>query len=224
MPAPGSDIYAIAWSIFTEQVFKGLLGGVFKEFLRAPRPSSMEDDSVANFFKRRLGTSTVGDNLISSMVHGIYAGDINQLSIKSLFPKMWFLEGYYGSMTRGHALAAAETKVIAEKRDIDLRAEIIPKLDTALLQRVGASSMYSFRNGVSALPSALESSLRANPNVTLKKGDNIQAVDYDYEADGVAVSFIPSMPQVRCANMSETDFDSSKRVSADISKGHIDRS
>lgn len=66
---------------------------------RAPR----EDESVASFFRRRFGRDTV--HLIAEpLLGGIHAGDVEQLSIASLFPRL--VEAERG---RGAVLAALRT-------------------------------------------------------------------------------------------------------------------
>lgn len=56
------------------------------------RPGDPEkDESIAEFGRRHLGREIV-DKLIAAMVVGIYAGDAEQLSLKSCFPVMLALE------------------------------------------------------------------------------------------------------------------------------------
>ena len=52
----------------------------------APR-GSRPDESVASFFRRRFGASTV-DLVAEPLLGGIHAGDIEQLSVASLFPRL----------------------------------------------------------------------------------------------------------------------------------------
>src|SRR5258708_35225165 len=49
---------------------------------------------------------------------GIYAGDADQLSLKSTFPRFLELEQHYGSVVRGLRRSAAQKP--QEKRDITL--------------------------------------------------------------------------------------------------------
>ena len=35
-----------------------------------------EDETIEQFFKRRLGSTVLTDNVASSIIHGIYAGDV----------------------------------------------------------------------------------------------------------------------------------------------------
>jgi oxygen-dependent protoporphyrinogen oxidase len=62
-------------------------------------PKGPEDETVAEFIKRRLGKEAL-EMLIDPMVSGIFAGDPYRLSIKSCFPRIKALEHEYGSLIR----------------------------------------------------------------------------------------------------------------------------
>ncbi|WP_394219895.1 protoporphyrinogen oxidase [Halobacillus trueperi] len=58
------------------------------------------DQSLGLFFRRRLGNEVV-ENLIEPLLSGIYAGDIDRLSLQSTFPNFYELEQKYGSLIKG---------------------------------------------------------------------------------------------------------------------------
>ncbi|RPF52039.1 protoporphyrinogen oxidase [Aquisalibacillus elongatus] len=62
--------------------------------------SEAGDQSVGQFFRRRLGNQVV-DRLIHPLISGIYAGDIDQLSLKATFPQYLDLEHKYGGLIKG---------------------------------------------------------------------------------------------------------------------------
>jgi protoporphyrinogen/coproporphyrinogen III oxidase len=64
---------------------------------RVPPRSSADDESVASFFRRRFGPDTV-DLIAQPLLGGIHAGDIEQLSMRSLFPRLLELEQTQGSV------------------------------------------------------------------------------------------------------------------------------
>ena len=64
---------------------------------RIPRRESPDDESVASFFRRRFGPDTV-DLIAQPLLGGIHAGDIEQLSMQSLFPRLLELERTQGSV------------------------------------------------------------------------------------------------------------------------------
>ena len=67
---------------------------------RRRKGTSSEDETVASFIRRRLG-SEVLEKLIDPMVSGVYAGDPEKMSIASCFPKIVALEQEYGGLIRG---------------------------------------------------------------------------------------------------------------------------
>ncbi|GJL65191.1 MAG: protoporphyrinogen oxidase [Nitrospirales bacterium] len=66
-----------------------------------PRATNVEhDESLASFFRRRLGAEAF-DYFLEPLVAGIYAGDANELSLQSTFPRFFELEQQYGSLIKG---------------------------------------------------------------------------------------------------------------------------
>ncbi|MGB7999271.1 MAG: protoporphyrinogen oxidase [Anaerobacillus sp.] len=59
-----------------------------------------EDQSLGLFFRRRLGNEVV-ENLIEPLLSGIYAGDIDKLSLMSTFPQFSEVEKKYRSLILG---------------------------------------------------------------------------------------------------------------------------
>ena len=64
-----------------------------------PRRTMAEDESVGAFFRRRFGEETV-TAIAEPLLGGIHAGDIEALSIKSLFPRFVEAELRHGSVLR----------------------------------------------------------------------------------------------------------------------------
>ena len=73
---------------------------LLKEPFVAPRPASLEDESVHSFFARRFGEEAALYGA-GPMVSGVYAGDPHSLSMRSAFPRLWEAEGAAGSVIRG---------------------------------------------------------------------------------------------------------------------------
>ena len=63
------------------------------------RRSRVPDESVASFFRRRFGAATVA-LIAGPLLGGIHAGDIETLSIRSLFPRLPDAEAGAGSVIR----------------------------------------------------------------------------------------------------------------------------
>ncbi|MFC0272039.1 protoporphyrinogen oxidase [Metabacillus herbersteinensis] len=58
------------------------------------------DQSLGQFFRRRLGDEVV-ENLIEPLLSGIYAGDIDKLSLMSTFPQFYKVEQEHRSLILG---------------------------------------------------------------------------------------------------------------------------
>jgi protoporphyrinogen/coproporphyrinogen III oxidase len=69
------------------------------ELLRAPKPRE-NDESVAGFIQEHYGTEAV-DYLAEPLLSGIYGGDPEALSVRSVLPRFVQLANQYGSLTRG---------------------------------------------------------------------------------------------------------------------------
>ena len=65
-----------------------------------PKGEAKTDQSLGAFFRRRLGDEVV-DNLIEPLLSGIYAGDIDELSLMALFPNFYDIEQEHRSLVLG---------------------------------------------------------------------------------------------------------------------------
>ena len=103
-----------------------------REQLQKPRLRS-EDTSVAEFVLDHFD-QTVLDYVTEPLLAGVYGGDARKLSVMSVLPRFLEYERQYGSLIRA---------VAHEQRS-----------------RQGGSLFLSFRNGMQALPDAIEQQLR----------------------------------------------------------------
>lgn len=85
-------------------IFSGLFSPIGK--LRAgfdfilPASQPKDDQSIGSFLRHRFGDEAV-NNLIEPLLAGIYAGDIDEMSLMSIFPMFYQVEQKYGSVIRG---------------------------------------------------------------------------------------------------------------------------
>lgn len=100
---------------------------------------SPENETVAEFFKRRLGQEVV-DFAVDPFVSGIFAGNPEQLSIKSAFPSLFQMEKDYGSILKASIFGKKEKS-----------GDFVPK---------GISRTVSFKNGMQTLTDKLAENLR----------------------------------------------------------------
>jgi len=64
-----------------------------------PKRTDGADETLAEFARRRLGSEAL-DKLIGPMVSGIFAGDPENMSLRSCFPRIHELEQEYGGLLR----------------------------------------------------------------------------------------------------------------------------
>ena len=70
-----------------------------------------EDESIGDFLERRIGREAV-EYLLDPVFSGIYAGDVSQMSKKSILPKLSGFEQNYGSIAWGAIRSKKEKKEI----------------------------------------------------------------------------------------------------------------
>lgn len=187
MPGPGSSTLATFYALATEPVFNGLFLGITRELFKPKRPDDLEDESVGSFLSRRFGSS-VADNIVSAVLHGIYAGDVYQLSVRTLMPLLWNIEKEYQSVVKGSIIRGLSgTQPVAE-RDIELIKSFASQpAATEKMQAVRKSSVFTFKNGIGELADRLEASLRENPNVEIRMQTLIEELNIIPDDDLPAV-------------------------------------
>ncbi|WP_313800577.1 protoporphyrinogen oxidase [Cytobacillus sp.] len=119
-PMPGGSIMGIPTQI-APFITTGLFS--FPGKIRAaadfvlPRSNARKDQALGEFFRRRLGDEVV-ENLIEPLLSGIYAGDIDQLSLMSTFPQFYQVEQKYRSLILGMKKSTpSQPKSTGEKKD-----------------------------------------------------------------------------------------------------------
>ena len=100
--------------------------------------------SISQFVRRRLGQEFL-DYAINPFVAGVYAGNPDELSVKSAFPKLYRLEEVYGGLIKGMIKGAKERKQRAE-------------------QSKQSAKMFSFKCGMQSFPKAIAEKLNRNIN------------------------------------------------------------
>lgn len=106
--------------------------------------------SISEFVTRRLGKEFL-DYAINPFVAGVYAGNPDNLSVKSAFPKLYALEENYGGLIKGTIKGAKERKKRGEESK-------------------QSAKMFSFRNGMQTFAKALADKLETiEYNCTVNK-------------------------------------------------------
>lgn len=111
------------------------------KLLREPfvKSKSIENESVAEFFRRRLGQEIL-DFAVDPFVSGIFAGNPDELSIESAFPSLFKMEADYGSILKASVFGKKEKP-----------GKFVPKK---------ISRTVSFKSGMQTLTDKLAENLR----------------------------------------------------------------
>ena len=123
-----------------------------------PKSKQTEDQSLGEFFRRRVGDEVV-ENLIEPLLSGIYAGDIDRLSLMSTFPQFYQTEQKHRSLILGMKKSQQHAKA----------------------QQVTAKKQGQFQTinqGLQALVEAVESKLKLTK---IYKGTKVTQIE---KADG----------------------------------------
>jgi oxygen-dependent protoporphyrinogen oxidase len=190
-------------SFLFSPLMKGVLPALLKEW-RLP-PTSLADESIAAFIGRRLN-SEIAAKLMDPLVSGIYAGDINTLSMKSCFPEISRMERDYGSLVKGMFL----------KKRVQLE-------ESPFVQAMQRTPVFTFHQGMETLVSALYDhlqkdirlsslvqSLQVNNDgveVKLQNGDVLHADQVFLTTSAQATSkFITAVDEIAARKMTEQKY------------------
>lgn len=188
MPGPGTNLLSQIYGFVTEPLWRGVHINLIPEFFQPPRPSSLPDESIGSFISRRVSPQ-MADNIVSAVLHGIYAGDIWQLSMKSIQPLLWHMEGRHGSITNALIELWKNKSRFVQPSDVELTQELAAKESLRPLRRiVEGSSVYTFKRGLGQLGDQLQARLKQARNVHIKMNSVIDQVQLDKRSDGLTVS------------------------------------
>ncbi|MBJ8053848.1 protoporphyrinogen oxidase [Bacillus cereus] len=150
---PSGSMMGIPTQI-TPFLFSGLFSPIGK--LRAgfdllmPRSKPVSDQSLGQFFRHRLGNEVV-ENLIEPLLSGIYAGDIDEMSLMSTFPQIYQIEQEHRSISLGMRTLASKQEKAELKKGI----------------------FKTVKNGLESIVESLEVKI---PNDMIMKGTRIEKV------------------------------------------------
>jgi oxygen-dependent protoporphyrinogen oxidase len=148
--------------------------GLLTEPMVPKRADTLSDETIGSFLSRRVD-SRIANNIVSAVFHGIYAGDIWQLSAKTLLSLAWQLEGRYGSALGGFFKMQSEEPrpgnfMLAHPYDVDtaraLNEEI--DLDVGFARDLRDASTFTFKGGLQQLVDALKERVVKTGNVDVQ--------------------------------------------------------
>ncbi|CAG8521068.1 954_t:CDS:2 [Funneliformis mosseae] len=194
---PGSSLLSSLKSVMLNKFLLKTASSILLEpFVKSSK--NYEDESIHEFISRRFDKS-VSDILISALIHGIYAGDVKKLSVKSIFTRLYDLEQRHGSVIKGLLMGNKEAFLCQQDKDL---LKIVNDENKELLAIMKDVSLYSFKDGIEQLPSAIVNDLKNRENVQLKTDNRVIKLEFGkkikistndgvYEADHI-ISTIPS--------------------------------
>jgi oxygen-dependent protoporphyrinogen oxidase len=131
-------------SFLLSPLMKGVIPACLCEWFKAP--SSLEDESIYSFISRRFSPQ-IADRLIDPMISGIFAGDIQQLSVKSCLPFLHQYEQEEGSVIKGLLKKVFKRKTSQDSKSV-------------WIQEMQKEPLLTFRRGMGTLVEALASKLQ----------------------------------------------------------------
>lgn len=128
-----------------------------------PRSNAKGDQSLGVFFRRRFGREIV-ENLIEPLLSGVYAGDIDQMSLQSTFPQFYEVEKKHRSL------------ILGMKKS---RPKQLPQKTSQTEKKEGV--FHTFRNGLDTLVDAAEEQLEQG---TVMKGIRVEGIEAPKSSTG----------------------------------------
>jgi len=176
VPMPQLGLFNLVTTLLSEPAFKGILWQLSRELMIAPRDEDMQDESIGDFFSRRLSSNLV-DRVMSAVIHGIYAGDVYQLSAKSLFPRQWRDELAEGSILGGMVKSTIEGPEMSKTELLFMESmKKLRRPEPELLRKFSRTNVFTFRRGLSQLVEALADHLRLKKNVHFLTNTGVESV------------------------------------------------
>ncbi|KAK3687109.1 oxygen-dependent protoporphyrinogen oxidase [Vermiconidia calcicola] len=194
MPHPSFGLIENISSLLREPIFEGSVWGGLTEFFKDARESSVQDESVGSFFSRRIG-KTVVDRIFSGIFHGIYAGDVWQLSVKSLFPTPWRDEAQAGSILGGMMKSRAEGLEVTAREAAYLQTMKEFQWDPLLKATLKDTVAFTFKDGLGTLNDGLARYLMGSGNVEFKTSTPVLSIKMAEDKGGIVITSAKSEEQ-----------------------------
>ncbi|KAM3513935.1 hypothetical protein MY11210_002367 [Beauveria gryllotalpidicola] len=159
MPPDASVFDCLTESLFRECIWGAL--GTAASWVTGRHRGRLPalDLSVADWLRLITSDSAVGNNLVSAMIHGIYGGDIERLSARSVLDRMYY---------NVHLRSAEPGRRHVPVHELAFMNHMVKDtMVCAEANRPKGSLIHFGAQGMEALPRALEGALAEQPNVTI---------------------------------------------------------
>ncbi|OBT39728.1 protoporphyrinogen oxidase [Pseudogymnoascus sp. WSF 3629] len=193
VPSPDDGRLQVFYKLLTDPLFEGVAGALWAESQVPRRPDNLVDESIGGFITRRIGgNKKLVDNIFSAVIHGIFAGDINQLSVRSLMPRLWEAEGRFGSLSMGMVRNKPEGYGPNGISDLHATGEQI--LGQALGGKAREASIYTFMNGMQTLPDALAGVIKGARNADVRVGTSVSGISRSPDGKTIKIKTSNNQP------------------------------
>jgi len=174
------------FNLFRTLLFEPAFSGVALQFLlegtKDPRRGTRDDESVGDFLARRMSSNLV-DRVVSAVFHGIYAGDVWQLSAKSLLPTQWRDEVEQGSLVEGIVKSSIEGPEYTRREMAFVETiKTFGKPSDEWTHTFARTSVFTYRNGLQQLADSLTGHLRGLGNVDFQTNTSILKASNDEDS------------------------------------------
>lgn len=112
------------------------------------------DESVASFVRRRFGKRALA-RMFDPLVSGVYAGDVEKLSIHNTLSVFAELEQEYGSVVKGMFKRLKQRRKEEKEQDPETKDELLTTSKNPM-----AGTLLSFRDGMGELTQTLANNLK----------------------------------------------------------------
>lgn len=156
---------SLFWGLLKEPFVKGVKNG---------------DESVEAFFNRRFGNTLLTNRVLSAILHGIYAGDVSKLSVKSILPSVVAMEKENGSIIKSvmkSMIGKRESVPLPDELEV-YEQKISPNAGLLnLSQSLKQYPMMKLASGLQKFPLELAKYLKSTGKVKINTGTSLLSVD-----------------------------------------------
>ena len=184
------NLLKYGYKVMTEPLFRGapqtawhMISNMGNVANQRTRPSGggeglwtfdCQDVSIGDFWSKMFGGRELVDNVLSAMLHGIYGGNVWDLSMESSMFQSHLMTAQ-ASNEPGDMWVLLEDHALAEAFKSGKDHEAVREM-ARNLQKGGY--LY-FKNGASSFTDAIVAQLRSNPNVDIKLGEPVKSIALD---------------------------------------------
>lgn len=179
------DSLSTLFKFLSDPLGRKLPIGLINEFFQPAKKDSEKEETVEEFFDRRFNHD-ISMNLVSPLIHGIYAGDISKLSVNSIFPILPKYETENTSIIKSifknyrnydkNDMSNHEIKdeLLIKYKSIFKDSKLNFKKSKIMLKNF---PMIALKDGLQTLPNTIYNELTNNPNIEIKLNTKISRLN-----------------------------------------------